>query len=218
MNTEEQIEKEIQEKNLNAPRLTPEDIDRVIISETYTKLPSGKAMICELTLRNGFSVRGESACVSKKNFNEEIGMKISRENARNKVWKLEGYLLQQGLMPTTLDTRQVARVCHEVNRAYCKTIGDNSQPSWENAPAWQKVSAIDGVHFHLSNPDAGPSASHKNWMADKEADGWKYGPVKDPEKKEHPCMVPYEQLPVEQRAKDYLFIAVVKAMCYGHGY
>jgi hypothetical protein len=55
-------------------------------------------------------------------------------------------------------------------------------------------------------------------MADKEADGWKHGPVKDPEKKEHPCMVPYGQLPAEQRAKDYLFIAVVKAMCYGHGY
>ena len=95
MSNEQQIEKEIQDKGLNAPRLRPEDIDAAIVSETYTILPSGKAMVCELILRNGFSVRGESACVSKANFNEEIGRKISYEDARNKVWMLEGYLLQE---------------------------------------------------------------------------------------------------------------------------
>ena len=95
MSNEQAIEKEIQAKGLNAPRLRPEDIDAVIVSETYTVLPSGKAMVCELILRNGFSVRGESACVSKENFNEEIGRKIAREDARNKVWMLEGYLLQE---------------------------------------------------------------------------------------------------------------------------
>ena len=97
MSNEQQIEKEIQDKGLNAPRLRPEDIDAAIVSETYTILPSGKCMICELILRNGFSVRGESACVSKANFNEEIGRKISYEDARNKVWMLEGYLLQDRL-------------------------------------------------------------------------------------------------------------------------
>lgn len=95
MSDEQTIEKEIQSKGLNAPRLRPEDIDAVIVSETYTVLPSGKAMICELVLRNGFSVRGESACVSKENFNEEIGRKIAFDDARNKVWMLEGYLLQE---------------------------------------------------------------------------------------------------------------------------
>ena len=95
--SEQEIEKEIQEKGLNAPRLTSELIDAVIVNETYTVLPSGKAMVCELTLENGFTVRGESACVSKDNFNFEIGSKISRENARNKIWELEGYLLQQKL-------------------------------------------------------------------------------------------------------------------------
>ena len=94
MNDEQVIEKEIQVKGLNAPRLTPENIDSVIVSDTYTILPSGKAMICELTLANGFVVLGESACVSKENFNEEIGRKISFKNAREKVWLLEGYLLQ----------------------------------------------------------------------------------------------------------------------------
>lgn len=95
--SEQAIEQEIQEKGLNAPRLTPSDIDAAIVGETFTTLPSGKVMVCELTLRNGFTVRGEAATVSKANFNEEIGKKISRENARNKVWELEGYLLQEKL-------------------------------------------------------------------------------------------------------------------------
>ncbi len=95
--SEQAIEQEIQEKGLNAPRLTPSDIDAAIVGETFTTLPSGKSMVCELTLRNGFTVRGEAATVSKANFNEEIGKKISRENARNKVWELEGYLLQEKL-------------------------------------------------------------------------------------------------------------------------
>lgn len=95
--SEQQVEKEIQEKGLNAPRLSPSDIDAAIVSESFTVLPSGKAMVCELILRNGFSVRGESACVSKSNFNFELGQKIAREDARNKVWMLEGYALQERL-------------------------------------------------------------------------------------------------------------------------
>jgi hypothetical protein len=92
-----EIEALIQAKRLTRPRLTPADIDATIKAETYTTLPSGKVMVCELTLCNGFTVRGEAAVVSKGNFNEEIGRKISRENARSKVWELEGYLLQQRL-------------------------------------------------------------------------------------------------------------------------
>jgi hypothetical protein len=95
MNSEQKIEKEIRDKGLNAPRLSPKDIDAVIIDETYTILPSGKVMVRELTLKNGFTVRDEAACVSKENFDPEIGKKISRENARDKIWELEGYLLQQ---------------------------------------------------------------------------------------------------------------------------
>ena len=97
MKNEDLIENEIQAKGLNAPRLTPADIDKVIVDETYTVLPSGKVMVCELTLRNGFTVRGESATVSKENFNFEIGKEISRANARNEIWQLEGYLLQDKL-------------------------------------------------------------------------------------------------------------------------
>ena len=76
----------------------------------------------------------------------------------------------------------------------------------------KKNSAINGVEFHRANPDAGPDHSHNEWLKEKEADGWKFGPEKNPEKKEHPCFVPYEELPVEQQAKDYLFRAVVHAL------
>lgn len=95
MNSENKIEKEIQLKGLNAPRLNPDHIDSTIVSKTFTILPSGKCMVCELILKNGFSVRGESACVSKENFDQEIGEKISYKNAREKIWLLEGYLLQE---------------------------------------------------------------------------------------------------------------------------
>jgi hypothetical protein len=107
---------------------------------------------------------------------------------------------------------QIARVAHEVNRAYCLALGDASQAAWEDAPQWQKDSAINGVKFHLAHPGAGPDHSHVEWLKEKEAAGWKYGPVKDAEKKEHPCFVPYDALPVDQKAKDYLFRGVVHAI------
>lgn len=114
-----------------------------------------------------------------------------------------------------MNIEQIAKVAHETNRAFCETIGDTSQPKWDVAPEWQKKSARDGVAFHLAQHAMGktpsPSASHDNWLADKKADGWKYGPVKDPDKKEHPCFVPYNELPVEQRLKDYLFGSIVAA-------
>lgn len=110
-----------------------------------------------------------------------------------------------------MDTYRIAHIAHEVNRAYCVSLGDNSQPTWENAPDWQIASAVDGVQFLASNPDATPERSHANWLAHKQRDGWRCGPVKDPAKKEHPCMVPYDQLPPSQRLKDHLFHAVVRA-------
>ena len=94
---EQQLEQEIQAKGLNAPRLTSESIDAVIDTATFTVLPSDKVMVCELRLVNGFTVRGEAATVSKENFNLEIGESISYKNAREKIWELEGYLLQQRL-------------------------------------------------------------------------------------------------------------------------
>ncbi len=95
--TDQDIEKLIQEKGLTAPRLTPQAIEAKIVDQTYTILPSGKVIVCELTLTNGYTVRGEAATVSKANFDEEIGKTISYANAVHKIWELEGYLLQEVL-------------------------------------------------------------------------------------------------------------------------
>jgi len=107
---------------------------------------------------------------------------------------------------------EIARVAHEVNRAYCQALGDDSQVSWEDAPQWQKESALLGVKLHLEYPLSGPEASHESWMNQKIAEGWTWGPIKYPEAKQHPCIVPFHALPAEQRAKDFIFRGVVLAL------
>jgi hypothetical protein len=110
---------------------------------------------------------------------------------------------------------RAAHVAHEANRVYCETIGDFSQPVWSCAPAWQTDSAIGGMKLHFAAYDAGeevaPEASHDAWLKHKRAGGWKYGAVKNPTFKEHPCMVPYDELPDEQKVKDALFTAIARA-------
>ena len=98
--SEQEIEKQIQDKNLNAPRLTPTLIDETIVDCDFHVFEKTCLTVCCLTLKNGFTVTGESACASPENFNAEIGQKIARENARNKIWALEGYLLKQRLYET----------------------------------------------------------------------------------------------------------------------
>lgn len=95
--SEQQIENEINEKGLNAPRLNPAMIDAAIVSEQYHVFPGTTMTVCALTLRNGYIVSGESAAASPENFDAAIGRKIARENARNKIWALEGYLLREKL-------------------------------------------------------------------------------------------------------------------------
>lgn len=120
-NTEQQIEQEIQEKGLNAPRLTPDHIDSKIKAIRYVTGDAPIAYahedyfakedkhthcltICILTLENGFTVTGESACASPENFDAKIGQKLAYENARNKIWQLEGYLLKEKLYQAKLDS------------------------------------------------------------------------------------------------------------------
>lgn len=106
----------------------------------------------------------------------------------------------------------IAKVCYEANKALCETQGDESQPTWDDTPAWQKNSAVNGVKFHLLDHDAPASASHENWLKEKVEAGWVFGPTKDPEKKEHPCCVPFDELPADQQLKDHLFKAIVGAL------
>lgn len=92
-----EIENEIKEKGLTAPRVTPEHLESVIVSEQYHVFQNTTFTACLLTLKNGYTVLGESACASPENFNADLGRKIARDNAKNKIWSLEGYLLREKL-------------------------------------------------------------------------------------------------------------------------
>lgn len=108
----------------------------------------------------------------------------------------------------------IAKACHGANKALCESFGDTSQRPWEEAEEWQRKSAIDGVRFRIDNPGAPDSAQHDAWMADKVASGWTYGPTKDAVAKTHPCLVPFVELPPEQRAKDAIFGAIVDSLAH----
>jgi len=111
-----------------------------------------------------------------------------------------------------MQVKDIARVTHQLNKAYCEMIGDNTQVDFEDAPEWQTSSAINGVKFHIENPDANDSASHDSWLKEKVEAGWIYGEVKNAESKTHPCIVPFDQLPIEQQIKDKLSRQTVHAL------
>jgi hypothetical protein len=111
-----------------------------------------------------------------------------------------------------MTTEQIAKVAHELNRALCNALQDPTQVSWEEAPEWQRVSAVNGVKLHIEHPETTPEQSHENWMKEKIADGWEYGLIKDADRKRHPCIVPYNSLPFTQKIKDYVFKAVCEQL------
>lgn len=209
-----------------APRVTLADIEAAIRHVSFTLLPDMRTTIATVTLPNGYTVKGQSACLFGENFDAEIGQRVALEDAKRQMWPLLGYALLEkaaaSLAVMSLEdeardyavskAEDIARVCHEVNRAYCAALGDLSQPRWEDAPEWQRASALNGALLHMGDPHAGPEASHKAWMAEKLAAGWVWGEVKDPDAKTHPCLVPFSDLPREQQAKDFLFRAVVHAL------
>lgn len=106
----------------------------------------------------------------------------------------------------------IAEVCHEANRAYCKSIGDDSQVPWAEAPSWQRESAQEGVRMHVMNPNSDAGASHACWVARKLREGWKWGLTKNALKKEHPCILPFNKLPPAQQVKDHIFRSIVHAL------
>ena len=113
----------------------------------------------------------------------------------------------------------IARTAHEVNRAYCLGLGDDSHVPWDDTPQWKKEIVIAGVKAVMdgaaTNKLGGavdPRVQHEHWMEHMAREGWMYGPVKDRVARTHPCMVPYSELPPEHRAKDKLFSAVVEGM------
>lgn len=113
--------------------------------------------------------------------------------------------------PKEPNVEQIAKTCHEAIRALCQAFGDFSVKPWAEAEQWQIDSTYKQIRFAIDNPNAPVSSTHDSWSAEKIADGWKFGPVKDGALKEHPCLVPFEELPEFQQAKDYLFAAIVKS-------
>lgn len=111
-----------------------------------------------------------------------------------------------------MQPEQIAAIAHDVNRAYCLALGDTGTPLWKHAPEWQRLSVVKGVEYLLANPAAGPEESHAEWLRYKLAEGWRHGAVKDAARKEHPCLLPYAELPPAQQAKDSLFVAVVRGL------
>jgi len=106
----------------------------------------------------------------------------------------------------------IAEIAHEANAAYCRSIGDITQPHWLGAPDWQQESAMDGVTSILDGSVTSPEQSHENWMALKLIDGWKFGATKDTTLKTHPNLLPYSELSPEQRTKDEIFFRIVRAL------
>jgi len=124
---------------------------------------------------------------------------------------------KHGRMRTLEQVRLIcAEAAHEMNRVYCQALGDFTQASWGVAEDWQRESALKGVDGVFSGNS--PKASHESWLAEKAASGWKYGPVKNAETKEHPCFVPYEQLSEADKQKDFLFVSTVLAMAMSLGH
>lgn len=115
-------------------------------------------------------------------------------------------------MSKTLTLEDFARVCHEANRALCMTLGDHTIGPWDVTAVYQRESSLEGATYALAHPDVTPEGMHEKWMADKLAAGWKHGEIKRPENREHPCLVPFAELPPEQQAKDALFLGVVRAL------
>lgn len=115
-------------------------------------------------------------------------------------------------MDAVIARSSIARLAYEANRTYCHSIGDVSPPQWGCAPQWQRDLCIAEVEFHLNNPFAKPSAIHECWRQDKIDDGWVYGAEADPDAKQHPYMVPFNELPARRQIKDHIFAGLVKAL------
>lgn len=114
-----------------------------------------------------------------------------------------------------MTVREVAKMCHEVNRAYCAALGDMSQVPWEQAPQWQVDATLAGIDDIRNNPTLTPEQVWQAWSKTKRDAGWVWGPVKDAAQKTHPDLVDrYGELPVSTQAKDAILRAITTVGLY----
>lgn len=120
-------------------------------------------------------------------------------------------------VPQLHEVIECARICHGANRAYCFATGDSSHGRWENAAATVRQGYITDIWSHIeSGLTMTPKDTHEAWCASKKKDGWKYGAEKDVDRKRHPCLRPYHELPSEQQVKDAIFRAIVHSFFARH--
>ena len=151
-------ELEIVAKGLTAARVTPARIDEVIVHTDFYVFPGTTLTVCCLTLANGFTVTGESACASPENFNAELGQRIARDNARQKIWALEGYALRERLAGTW----PVGSKTESMNLPDIETVSAAVHQAWMQAKRKQGYAtrqAEDGEE--LMAPYAGLSEKAK---------------------------------------------------------
>lgn len=219
--TEEQLETQIKEQGADKyPRVTKAQVDNRIVSHEFHVF-SGRHTVCVMTLKNGFQISGESAAVSRENFRQNIGEEVAYEKARDKIWELEAYLLRERMASNSLEeidgvsgskVEVIAELAHNINVEYTRGMGENNAfklMPWGALSNMAQSSMRHGVRLHLKNPDAGPQAGHEEWLRYKVEQGWVYGELKDEVAKTHPCIMPFDQLPKEQQAKDHIFRAAV---------
>jgi len=196
-----------------------ETIDRSLIDDPLTMQVIGELAKVEADALEGGalveSLRAELAEARDQIsvLEESVDTLVTqREDAKARAEQLVMDLLPDLDSRDLDDVVAAAIAAHEINRLYCCAIGDRSQLPWHEAPHWQRSSAILGAQMIKDDPTTTPEQSHQNWMKAKLADGWTYGPIKDIDAKTHPCLLPYEQLPPEQRVKDTLFGATVRGV------
>ena len=209
----------------DAPRVTLSELEANIVAENYINLgkaaealgqPATEGMhlttLCVLTLKNGFTVSGQSACASPDRYDEQIGNEFAKREAVRAIWPLMGYALKEKLHndyagnSIRIDpVEDAARAAHEANRAIQAEFGEEVAPPWDEAPAYMRESTRSGVQQIIENPQITPEQLHELWAEDRRAAGWVYGPAKDEALKTHHCLVPYNQLPEFQKKKDAVF-------------
>lgn len=184
--------------------------------ETATQAPPGQQVprpnvILDLDSREFFqALRQEAERYAAKVVNAHWCRKYLR--LADSADALDAFLARSYVVvppPPVPLVERIARMAHEVNRSYCRSLGSHNEPSWEDATPEQRESLRVGVARIMGNPNLTPEESHAGWMEFKVAKGWKYGHVKDFEAKTHPCLMPYDELPLEQRHKDFIFRGVV---------